>query len=214
MAPANFRPNLVLASASPRRVALLEQAGLRPDRLAPTDVDESVLRNEAPRKLALRLCIAKAEAAQKMPSIAEMRGDVYILAADTVVGIGRRILPKAQEPEEARACLEMLSGRAHKVITGICLIGPEGRKYSKYVESRVRFKRLTRTEINAYLASGEWRGKAGGYAIQGRAEVFVRQISGSFSNVVGLPLHETFGLLAGAGYPALESWQEAKTGGV
>ena len=212
MARQAFQPTLVLASASPRRVALLEQLGISPDRLAPADVDETPLYNEAPRKLALRLAEAKAEKARTMQSVAELSGDVFILAADTVVGLGRRILPKAQEPEQARECLELLSGRAHKVFTGICLIGPKGRKTLKYVESRVRFKRLTRAEIAAYVASGEWRGKAGGYAIQGRAEGFVRQITGSFSNVVGLPLHEIMGLLMGAGFPILEAWQQNMDG--
>lgn len=207
------RATLVLASASPRRMALLEQAGLAPHRLAPADVDESPRRHEAPRRLALRLAAAKAEAAVAMPSVSGLSGDVFVLGADTVVSLGRRVLPKAEDPDTARACLELLSGRAHKVTTGLCLIGPGGRKQVKAVESRVRFKRFTKADLDAYLACDEWRGKAGGYAIQGRAEAFVRLISGSFSNVVGLPLHETVNLLMGAGYPVHLCWMDGSPAG-
>jgi septum formation protein len=197
---------LVLASASPRRVALLEQAGLGPHVLCPTDVDERPLRSEGPRPLALRLARAKADAARVQPSVAGLQGQVFILAADTVVALGRRILPKADDPETARECLELLSGRAHRVYTGVHLISPEGQNYSRVVETKLRFKRFTRMDIESYLACEEWRGKAGGYAIQGRAEVFVRTLAGSFSNVVGLPLHETTNMLLGAGYPAHLIW--------
>ncbi len=201
--------SLVLASASPRRMALLEQVGLAPDMLCPTDVDETPERNERPRKLALRLAQAKAEAASVQPSVARLQGNVFILGADTVVALGRRLLPKAEEPETARACLQLLSGRSHRVYTAICLIAPGGRKMTRVVETRLRFKRFSRTDIESYLASEEWRGKAGGYAIQGRAEAFVRQLTGSFSNVVGLPLHETVSLLQGAGYPVHLEWLDA-----
>lgn len=197
---------LVLASASPRRMALLEQAGLAPHLLCPTDVDESPERQEAPRRLALRLAIAKAEAARVQPSVSGLPNDVYILGADTVVALGRRILPKAEDPETAKDCLELLSGRSHRVYTGVCLIAPGGRRTTRIVETRVRFKRFTRMDMESYIASDEWRGKAGGYAIQGRAEAFVRLISGSYSNVVGLPLHETVNLLQGAGYPVHLAW--------
>jgi septum formation protein len=203
---------LVLASASPRRMALLEQAGLAPHLLCPTDVDESPLRNEAPRRLALRLASAKAEAARLQPSVSGLAHDVYILGADTVVALGRRILPKAEDPETAQDCLELLSGRSHRVYTAVCLIAPGGKRHTRIVETRVRFKRMTRIDMDSYLACEEWRGKAGGYAIQGRAEAFVRLISGSWSNVVGLPLHETVNLLQGAGYPVHLAWLDGQKG--
>lgn len=203
---------LVLASASPRRMALLEQAGLAPHMLCPTDVDESPLRNEAPRRLALRLATAKAEAAKIQPSVSGLPNDVYILGADTVVALGRRILPKAEDPDTAKNCMELLSGRSHRVYTAVCLIAPGGKRHTRIVETRVRFKRFTRMDMDSYLASEEWRGKAGGYAIQGRAEAFVRMISGSWSNVVGLPLHETVNLLQGAGYPVHLAWLDGPQG--
>jgi septum formation protein len=186
------RPPLVLASASPRRLALLEQIGVKPDRVAPQAVDETPRKDELPRALALRLARAKAEAAKEEGALA--------LGADTVVACGRRILPKAESEAEARTCLELLSGRAHRVATAIAIARPDGSIATRLVETRVTFKRLAKDEIDRYLASREWQGKAGGYAIQGRAGRFVKQINGSFSAVVGLPLMETANLLEGAGF--------------
>lgn len=186
------RPELVLASASPRRLDLLRQIGVEPDRIEPSDIDETPLPKETPRQLALRLARGKAEA------LAAPGG--FVLAADTVVSVGRRILPKALEPDEARACLELLSGRSHRVATGVAVRAPDGRLSARLVETAVDFKRLEASEIDAYLDSGEWRGKAGGYAIQGRAGAFVTRIGGSFSSVVGLPLYETLCLLKGLGW--------------
>ena len=134
------------------------------------------------------------------PSVSGLAHDVYILGADTVVALGRRILPKAEDPETAKNCLELLSGRSHRVYTGVCLMAPGGKRTTRVVETRVRFKRFTRMDMESYIASDEWRGKAGGYAIQGQAAAFVRRINGSYSNVVGLPLFETTALLQGAGY--------------
>ena len=185
---------LVLASASPRRLELLRQIGIVPDRIDPAEIDETPRRGEAPAELALRLAIAKAQA------VAPRHPGAFVLGADTVVACGRRVLPKTLDEAAARACLELLSGRRHRVHGGIALITPAGQLASRQAESRVAFKRLERGEIAAYLASGEWQGKAGGYAIQGRAAAFVRWISGSYSNVVGLPLFETAQLLAGRGY--------------
>ena len=191
---------LVLASASPRRIALLQQAGIEPDRLYPADMDETPLRAEHPRSLAKRLSRAKAEAAlEGLRKEGADEAGGFILAADTVVAVGRRILPKAETADEAVNCLRLLSGRTHRVYTGVCLITPAGKLRQRLSETRVRFKRLSREELDAYLASGEWRGKAGGYAIQGRAGAFVRQIVGSYSNVVGLSLYETVALLRGLG---------------
>lgn len=187
---------LVLASASPRRLDLLAQIGLAPDRVAPADVDETPHPKETPRRLALRLAAAKAEAgAAEAP-------DSYVLAADTVVAQGRRLLDKAEDAAEARAWLQLLSGRGHRVFTGVAVIAPSGRKAMRLAEARVRFKRLTDAEIDAYLASGEWEGKAGAYAIQGRAGGFVIEVHGSYSAVIGLPLYETRMLLEGLGYQA------------
>jgi septum formation protein len=185
---------LVLASASPRRLDLLRQIGLVPDRVAPTDIDETPLRKETPRLAALRLARAKALAAR-----ADAPG-AYVLAADTVVTVGRRILPKTETPDEARACLALLSGRAHRVLTAVALAAPDGRLVSRLSETRVHFKRLTRGETEAYIAGGEWRGKAGGYAIQGVAGGFVTALQGSYTGVVGLPLYETRCLLEGLGF--------------
>lgn len=198
---------LILASASPRRLALLRQIGLEPDALLPADIDEVPQKGEAPRALALRLAEEKAEAAHKVAKRRPEFDGAYLLAADTVVSVGRRILPKCELIEEADQCLRLLSGRAHRVHTGLCLISPRG-KATKLVESRVRFKRLSGAELRAYLASGEWRGKAGGYAIQGRAGAFVVKLIGSYPSVVGLPLYETQLLLGGHGYvPAPRSLQ-------
>lgn len=183
---------LVLASASPRRLDLLRQIGLEPDQVAPADVDETPLKGELPRRLASRLAAAKAEAAAGSAA--------YVLAADTVVAVGRRTLPKAETEDEARRCLELLSGRSHAVLTGVAVIAPNGRRASRLVETKVRFKRLTAEEVDDYLRSGEWKGKAGGYGVQGRAGVFVLSLQGSYPAVVGLPLYETAALLRGLGF--------------
>ena len=189
-----MRPPLVLASASPRRAALLGQIGIIPDRILPTDLDEAPRRDETPRALAARLAEAKAGAA------AAMLPDAVILAADTVVGVGRRILPKAETEDEARRCLALLSGRRHTVYSGLVVVAPGGRRLRRLVETTVAFQRLTEAQIADYIAGEEWRGKAGGYAIQGCAAAFVRFLSGSHSNVVGLPLFETAQLLRGIGW--------------
>jgi len=197
---------LVLASASPRRLSLLEQAGLVPDLLNPVDIEEIQGKRETPRALSLRLAIEKAKAARDAPIVKALGTSNFVLAADTVVAVGRRIIPKPSSPEEARRGLQLLSGRSHKVWTSICLIPPSGTVKSRVVDTRVRFKRLTREDIDSYLETREWRDKAGGYAIQGRAEVFVRNLNGSYSGVVGLPLYETVSLLQGAGYPVHFNW--------
>lgn len=190
---------LVLASGSPRRIELLQQAGIEPDRVFATDIDETPNRAEHPRSLAKRLAQAKAEhAAEGLKRQGEE--PAFILAADTVVAVGRRILPKAETLEDAEDCLKLLSGRAHRVYSGVSLITPAGKTRVRLVETRVRFKRLSRPEIEAYLQSGQWRGKAGGYAIQGLAGVFIVKLVGSYTNVVGLPLYEAISLLAGDGF--------------
>lgn len=186
----SVRPRLILASASPRRLELLAQVGIRPDATLPTDIDETPLAREQARSCALRLAAAKAEA---IPAT-----DAVVLAADTIVTLGRRILGKPGDVAEAEAFLRLLSGRRHRVVTGVA-VAAAGRTRTRAVETAVRFKQLDRAEIDAYLASEEWRGKAGGYAIQGRAGGLVPWIGGSYSNVVGLPLAETLGLLAAAG---------------
>ena len=188
------RPSLVLASASPRRLELLRQIGIEPDRIDPADIDEQPLAKETPRLLALRLAGAKADvAAARAPG-------AFVLAADTVVAVGRRVLGKAESPQEVRAWLALLSGRGHRVMTGLAVIAPDGRRAARLSEARVKFKRLSAAEIDAYVAGGEWRGKAGGYAVQGRAGGFVISLHGSYSAVVGLPLYETGVLLQGLGY--------------
>jgi septum formation protein len=184
----------VLASASPRRLALLKQAGVEPAGVIAPDVDETPLRGELPRAHALRLALAKVEA------VAAERAHVVVLAADTVVAAGRRILPKASDDAEVERCLKLLSGRRHLVLTALAVKTPEGLTRTRVVTTRVAFKVLSIREIGAYAASGEGIGKAGGYAIQGRAEAFVRWINGSYSNVVGLPLYETLGLLNLSGW--------------
>jgi septum formation protein len=189
-------PSLVLASASPRRLDLLAQIGVVPDLVDPADVDETPLPRELPGPHALRLAEAKAK------SVALRHPGAFVLAADTVVACGRRILPKAEQDGQAKFCLGLLSGRRHRVLGGICLMAPDGRLVKRLVTTTVTFKCLDQMEKDAYLASGEWHGKAGGYAIQGRAAIFVRHLSGSYSNVVGLALHETYGLLHGFGYGA------------
>lgn len=188
-------PHLILASASPRRLALLRQIGVEPDRIVDPDIDETPLRRELPAAYARRLAEAKAQ------RVARDHRGALILAADTVVACGRRILPKAETPAQADDCLTLLSGRRHRVISGVCLIDAGGKAVTRIVLTTVRFKRLTHEEIDGYIAGGEWRGKAGGYAIQGRAAALVSALSGSYSNVVGLPLYETAALLRGCGYP-------------
>lgn len=200
------RPDLILASASPRRLALLNQIGIEPEHLVPAHVDETPEKGELPRKLAQRLADLKALTARHKAEIAGFGGNAIVLAADTVVAVGRRILPKAETMEEASDCLRLLSGRAHRVYTGVTLITPSGARRHRLVETRIRFKRLSNKEMEAYLASAEWRGKAGGYAIQGIAGSFVVKLSGSYSAVVGLPLHETTQLLGGEGYPVHLNW--------
>ncbi len=190
------RARLVLASASPRRLELLRQIGLEPDAVDPSAADESERRGEAPRDLVRRLARAKAE------EVAARHDGAYVLGADTAVACGQRVLPKAETQADARRCLELLSGRRHRVLGAVAIIAPGGRLGERLVETRVAFKRLESDEIAAYLGSEEWRGKAGGYAIQGRAATFVRSLNGSYSNVVGLPLFETNALLRGLGYRA------------
>jgi septum formation protein len=197
---------LVLASASPRRVALLRQIGIEPDAVIPADLDETPRRGETPRGLAQRLSLEKAAASAGVAAQREELSGALTLAADTVVAVGRRILPKAEIADEAEECLALLSGRAHLVFTGLTLATASGVR-TRLVESRVRFKRLSRAETAAYLDSGEWRGKAGAYAIQGLAGAFVVKLIGSYTNVVGLPLAEVSGLLAGEGYPVLKGWR-------
>jgi septum formation protein len=200
---------LVLASGSPRRVELLNQAGVEPDSLLPAHIDEAPNRAEHPRSLAKRLSLEKAQKSAAMLVEQGETSKCYILAADTVVSVGRRILPKAEALDEANYCLRLLSGRSHHVYTGLCLITPAGKVRQKLVETRVRFKRLSSIELESYLASGEWRGKAGGYAIQGLAGTFIVKLVGSYSNVVGLPLYETTSLLTGEGYNVHFSWLSA-----
>jgi septum formation protein len=203
------RPKLVLASGSPRRVTLINQAGIEPDALRPTDIDETPKRGELPRACANRLARAKAETALQLINVDEELRGAYILSADTVVAVGRRILPKADLLDEAAQCLRLLSGRNHRVHTAVCLVTPSGAFRQRLVETKVRFKRLNDEDIEAYLASGEWRGKAGAYAAQGIAGSFIVKLVGSYSNVVGLPLYETTQLLLGEGYPIRFGWLNA-----
>ncbi|MBB4124098.1 septum formation protein [Martelella radicis] len=203
------KTKLVLASASPRRVDLLAQIGVTPDRIFPADIDETPAAREMPRLLAGRLARDKAGVvAEALGNDAAWSG-AAVLAADTVVAVGRRILPKAESQEEAISCLSLLSGRNHRVFTGLCVrIAGEATESLRIVETRVSFKHLSEREIEAYLASGEWRGKAGAYAIQGRAAAFIEHLVGSYSAVVGLPLYETQTLLSGRGYDIQERWSE------
>jgi septum formation protein len=205
------RPKFVLASGSPRRLSLINQAGIEPDALRPADLDETPKRGELPRACAVRLAREKAEAALAMVRIDDDLKGAFILAADTVVAVGRRILPKAEMLDEAAQCLRLLSGRNHRVHTAICLVTPKETFRQRHVESRVRFKRLSDEDIEAYLASGEWRGKAGGYAAQGIAGTFLVKLVGSYSNIVGLPLYESITLLAGEGYPIHFGWLNTVT---
>lgn len=185
---------LVLASASPRRMDLLRQVGVTPDAVVAAEIDETPLKTETPRQTALRLALAKAA------KVAETNSDAYVLAADTIVAVGTRILPKVETQAQGRKCLELLSGRAHKVLTAVAVVAPDGRTVKRLVETRLHFKRLTPAEIDAYLQDGEGIGKAGGYAIQGKAGTFVMSIQGSYPAVVGLPLYETMNLLTGLGF--------------
>jgi septum formation protein len=187
---------LILASSSPRRLALLRQVGVIPERIDVPEMDETPLARELPRAYVLRIAEAKASAIATRPDA----GAAYVLAADTVVACGRRILGKAHDVESAERYLRLLSGRRHRVYTGIAVTAPDRRSVVRVVMTMVRFKRLSEAEIAAYLASGEWRDKAGGYAIQGRAEAFIPSINGSYSNVVGLPLATTLDVLRGLGW--------------
>lgn len=187
-------PPLVLASASPRRIELLARLGIVPDRVLPADIDETPLKAEVPRALAMRLARSKADA------VASLAPESLVLAADTVVGLGRRILGKPRDRAEAQAFLEALSGRRHRVMTGVCLRRPDGQRTERLVTTILTFQRLTPGQVAAHLDSDEWRGVAGGYQIQKSAEAWVRFLSGSHSNVVGLPLFETAQILRGAGW--------------
>ena len=204
------RQKLILASASPRRLSLLGQIGVTPFSLHPADLDETPRSGEWPRSLAARLSKAKALTVYEAIKADQDLQPALILAADTVVALGRRILPKAELTDQAVACLRLLSGRAHRVWTSVTLVTPRGKVRQRLVESRLRFKRLTREDIDFYLASGEWRGKAGAYAIQGIADSFVVKLTGSYSNVVGLPLYETANLLLGEGYHLRSGWLDGR----
>jgi nucleoside triphosphate pyrophosphatase len=192
---AGTTPRLVLASASPRRVALLVRLGLTPDEIDPAEIDETVIAGEVPADHARRLALVKCA------TVAKRHAGALVLAADTVVAAGRRILPKAEDEATARRCLELLSGRRHRVLSAVALASPDGRVRHRLSTSIVRFKRLSADEIDGYLAGGDWHGKAGGYAIQGAAEALIQRIDGSHSGIVGLPLAETRALLLAAGWP-------------
>jgi septum formation protein len=186
---------LILASASPRRLNLLARIGIVPDAVVPAEIDESVPKGELPRQHALRLATEKADA------VAVLHPGALVLAADTVVAVGRRVLPKVEDEATLRACMKLLSGRRHRVLTGVALAAPGQPLRTRLVETMIVMKRLSQEEIDFYAGHGEWKGKAGGYALQGYGEVYVRHIAGSYSNVVGLPLAETRLLLKSAGYP-------------
>jgi septum formation protein len=189
-------PALVLASASPRRCELLARLGINPGRITPADIDETRAPREIPRDYVVRMAREKAQSLTQ----ATAAGGAHVLAGDTVVALGRRILPKAEDEATARRCLELMSGRRHRVLSAVALLSPDGTLRERLSETIVRFKPLSRAEIEAYLASGEWHGKAGGYAIQGRAEALIAWIGGSHSGVMGLPLYETRALLRAAGF--------------
>ena len=189
-----MKNKLILASSSPRRVDLLKQIGIVPHEILPAAIDETPLKGELPRDLAKRL------SAEKAMAIAAQEPNAFILAADTVVACGRRLLDKTNTPEEARACLEQLSGRRHHVYGGIALIAPNGKIHTRLVDTIVAFKRLSAPEIESYIQTDQWRGVAGGYAIQGRAGAFVKHIGGSYSNIVGLSLYDTIIMLESSGY--------------
>ncbi len=185
---------LVLASASPRRLELLRQVGIEPDLVDPADIDETPLRDETPRRLVARLAVGKAQA------VAARHPQAHVLAADTIVAVGRRILGKPEDEADARRMLTLLSGRPHKVLTGVAVIAPEGRAASRVVESRITFKRITDRELDAFIAGGDWTDASGGYKVHKLAGAFVTDISGSYTSVVGLPLYETLNLLGGLGW--------------
>ena len=195
-------PALILASASPRRLDLLRQIGIEPRHLMAASIDETPLKGELPRVHAIRLAREKAEAVLVKPETTALSEPYVVLAADTVVAVGRRILPKAETEAEARACLALLSGRPHRVHTAVVIAKADGTRRLRHVETRVGFKRLSHEEIETYIASGEWQVKAGGYAIQGLAAAYIDFISGSYSGVVGLPLYETAQLLGSVGLVA------------
>lgn len=199
-------PQLVLASASPRRYQLLAQIGITPQHVLATSIDETPRPRERPRVYVERMAREKAEAARAIIEHDATYVHALILSADTVVALGSRILPKTELAEEAATCLRLLSGRSHRVYTSVVVMLPSGRQSQRLVEARLRFKRIAPDEIDAYLASGEWRGKAGGYAIQGLAGSFATKIAGSYSAIVGLPLYETATLLAGQGLEAHRFW--------
>jgi septum formation protein len=192
--PSDQRRDLVLASASPRRLDLLRQIGIAPAAVDPAEIDEAPLKGELPAAYARRI------AALKLEAVATRHPGAFVLAADTVVACGRRILPKAEDEAAARRCLELLAGRRHHVLGGIAIIAPDGRRALRLVDTGVIFKRLSAQEVDAYIESGEWHGKAGGYAVQGRAATFVKAISGSYSNVVGLSLYDAAAMLTGLGF--------------
>jgi septum formation protein len=194
-----MRAPLILASASPRRLELLRQIGVIPEGVLQADIDEAPLKKETPRRLALRLACEKATAG------AAASPGAYVLGSDTVVAVGLRLLGKAETPDEARKWLELMSGRNHKVLTGVALVAPDGRIASKLAEARVAFKRLSKPEVEAYLATDDWRGKAGAYGIQGMAGGFVTRVVGSYTAIVGLPLYETRCLLDGLGWTPASS---------
>lgn len=200
---------IVLASASPRRYQLLQQIGITPDDVIPIAIDETPGQRERPRVYVERMAREKAAVARKAVISDPVRANSFIVAADTVVTIGARILPKTELEDEAEACLRDLSGRGHRVYTSVVVVSPDGKQSQRLVESRLRFRRVAPVEIASYLASNEWRGKAGGYAIQGIAGCFVTKLVGSYSAVVGLPLYETAALLAGLGYPVHAEWRKA-----
>lgn len=190
----NTHKALILASASPRRLQLLQQINITPSDVIPADIDETPLKQELPRDHALRLAIEKA------CKIADSNKNQFILAADTVVACGRRILPKAETEEQAHKCLKLLSGRRHHVYGGICIITDDGKKITRLCDTIVKFKQLTSSEIETYIQSGEWNGKAGGYAVQGLAASYISCLQGSYSNVVGLSLYDTMQILRGNGF--------------
>ncbi len=200
-------PDLILASASPRRLKLLHQIGLNPTSLHPPLIDETPLKGERPSVYAKRMALEKGR------KVYQEHPHAYIVAADTVVACGRRILGKPENCSEARSFLNLLSGRAHRVYTALCVHAPDGRVAERLVQTRLRFKRLENKEIEAYLETGEWADKAGGYALQGYAAAFILSVSGSSSSVVGLPLYETQAVLKGLGYPVLITWTEGKSAG-
>lgn len=189
----------MLASASPRRLQLLRQAGVDPDLVDPSDIDETPGKDETPRRLALRL------AQEKAAAVAARHPDAFVLGSDTLVAVGRRVLNKPADEAEARRMLSLLSGRSHRVMTGVAVVAPGGRASGRVVETRITFKRLTEAELDGFIASRDWEDAAGGYKIHQRAGAFVTSLQGSFTGVVGLPLYETLALLNGLGWRAPET---------